>query len=222
MFCWCRSRSGTRRSGNCAIVLALRDLERGLLDRLRDRRSAAAPSSVLARAAAGLISPSARMNPRGIVQAADREVLDRALGLRAPQRVGRDLAARPCCRARCGNRSSCQPLERRIGTSAITDEACMMRTPKSACIGRTGNVDSATLTALSPLDGRYAAQSGTAAPMPLRIRADPLSHADRGALAAASRRRAERRGPRRRSTCRSSDVLNEIVDEFSLDDAQQQ
>ena len=88
------------------------------------------------------------------------------------------------------------------------------------CIGRTGYVDPTTLTALSPLDGRYARK---AAPLReylseyalIRYRtlievrwlqhlADEPSIADLAALDSPLK-----------------DVLNEIVDEFSLDDAQQ-
>ena len=46
---------------------------------------------MLARAAACFTRPSAAMNSRGIVQAADRKVLHRALRLGAPQRIGRHL-----------------------------------------------------------------------------------------------------------------------------------
>ena len=47
------------------------------------------------------------MKARGMRQAADREILHRALGLRAPERVARAPAARPCCRARSERNSSC-------------------------------------------------------------------------------------------------------------------
>ena len=66
------------------------------------------PSAVLARAAACLISAERADEGARQRQAADREIVDRALRLRAPERIGGHLAARPCCRARSGRNSSCR------------------------------------------------------------------------------------------------------------------
>ena len=59
-------------------------------------------------AGGGGLDPGEGVDQRGRQRpAADREVLDRALGLRPPQRVGRAPRRRPWSRARCGSRRSC-------------------------------------------------------------------------------------------------------------------
>ena len=136
------------------------------------------------------------MNAGGIAQAADRKVVDGALRLRAPKR-GRghlQLAHAVALDTKIG-RHACS-LERWIEPAISDGLAVYDAHSENACIGFGGhvgrNIASRTLAARRSLR----AQSGTAARIPFRIRADPLSHADRGALAAASRRRAEHRRAR--------------------------
>ena len=127
-------------------------------------------------------------------EAADREVVDRALRLRAPQ-CGRghlQLAHAVALDAKIGRHAcSSKLIEPACRGLAVYDAHS-----ENACIGFGGhvgrNLASRTLAARRPLR----AQSRTAARLPFRIRADPLSHADRSALAAAPRRRAEHSGAR--------------------------
>jgi len=107
-----------------------------------------------------------------------------------------------------------------FGRSEITDEACMMRSSEIPCIGSSGTVDPTTLTALSPLDGRYAKKAAPLRPYlsefaliryRVLIEVRWLQHlADEPNLTDL---------PPLDSPVK--DVLNQIVDDFSLDDAKQ-
>jgi adenylosuccinate lyase len=107
-----------------------------------------------------------------------------------------------------------------VGTSEMPDEACMMRFSEIACIGSSGPVDLTTLTALSPLDGRYARKAAPLRPylseyaliryrVLVEVRwlqhlADEPTLADLQPLASPVK-----------------DVLNQIVDGFGPEDAKQ-
>ena len=100
--CWCPSPSGTRRPGN-----AHRDDPRrprappsGSRTRARGR---ARSSSRFAPAAAHFTSPSARMNPRGMVSPLIGKFCT-ARCVCAPQRASAGTRARPCCRVPRGSR----------------------------------------------------------------------------------------------------------------------
>ena len=92
----CRSRSGRCRSGTASSCAPSATSSGGVVDRRRPWRCRARRAQRWPVAAAALISASARMWADSSALAGDREVLDRALGLGAPQRVARhpDLAHR--------------------------------------------------------------------------------------------------------------------------------
>ena len=96
--CWrrCRSRSGRRRSGTGRRARRATISAGGGLGSPRPARRRSTPSSALTVAAAALTRASAWMCSRLEGRAADREVLDRALGLRPPQGVARAPGPRPC------------------------------------------------------------------------------------------------------------------------------
>ena len=75
-----------------AVEIAARDFARGLLDRFGDLAGRARRCRAFTRAAACLMKPE-RMDDleRHLLARPEREILDRALGLRAPISVGRDL-----------------------------------------------------------------------------------------------------------------------------------
>ena len=156
----CRSRSGRRRSGTASTCSPLDDLRRRRRRSPRPARRSMTPSSALTRAAAALTRAIALMCAGSSGGPADREVLDRALGLGPPQRVLRAPGPRPCCRARCGiRRSSGSPrtVERRrcVGRSVTSREVepvVLRRDPG----GRTsyGSGDTSPNTSPSPPPGR--------------------------------------------------------------------
>ncbi len=85
------------------VVMTRRRRPRQLPGWPQQRPRSSRPSSSFAPAAAHLTSPRRAMNARRHGAPADREILHRPLGLRAPQCLGRHPAARPCCLARPDN-----------------------------------------------------------------------------------------------------------------------
>ena len=129
-------------------------------------------------------------------QAADREVLHRALRLRAPQRARRARAARPCCRARRETRlrpCGCAPR----GCAGAADGACGIIWNRNT--SRMPRMSLTPLTALSPVDGRYAARCTELREHLQRVGPDPRPRPRRDRLAAGARR-PSRASPR----CRAS------------------
>ena len=100
---WCPTRSGRRRSGTRRRARPRRPPSAAVDDRRRLVGVEDAELAVDLRRRR--LDPADRVDQRRLDRgAADREVLDRALGLRPPEGVGRAPGPRPCSRARCGTR----------------------------------------------------------------------------------------------------------------------
>ena len=87
-----------------AVEVAARDFRRGLLDDFGDLGIESADAGIHPRR--GLLDEAERVDDleRHLLARSEREILDRALGLRAPIGVGRELRSVRSCRSRCGLR----------------------------------------------------------------------------------------------------------------------
>ena len=147
----------------------------------------------------GLDQPSARMKPRGIGRPEIGKFSHRALGLRAPQRIGghlqfahavvfdADIAAGlvrhlPCC-------------PRGWSAASIRRRAFRIARPFAAPTA----MSDAQLLALSPLDGRYAGKVDALRPIFSEYGLIQRARAGRGRMAAGAGRRAGHRRAARRS-----------------------